>query len=634
MLSAAGVRPLDEKVAAIRDAPLPRSKRAVQRWLGTLNFYRRFLPNIAQHLGPLIKATTGPKKDYEFEPSEAFVNAFNLARDALALAVMLHHPVSGAETAVSVDASADAMGAELAQRGTDRQWRPLVFFSKGLTAAEQKYLAFDRELLAVFSSIKHFRHYIEGRPFTVYTDHRPLCTALTSGAERSPRQTRHLEFIAEFTSDIRHVSGVDNVVADSLSRPYPDCGAVSAVLAPEVDYAALSAAQPQLADAREAFPSLSLDMLEIGGARVLCDFSGPRPRPLVHEEFRFLAFSVVHSLSHCGPKPCAREVALRWADAIPLANVTAAACARALVRGWISRFGVPDDVTSDRGAQFMSQLWAELGSLLGMELRRTTAYHPQCNGLVECWRSSLKASLKAGLGDDPAWMNALPLVLLGLRAAWREGGGLSAAEMVYGAPLCLPGECLAPSPREVLSASELPLISNLRDKLHFVVPPPVLFHGEPPVHVPTDLAAAEYVYVRHDAHRGPLQRPYDGPFRVLERHPKHFVLDLGGRPSTVTVDRLKVAYGVSPADVALPRPRGRPRLPRPRDCAVGDTRGEAQGVPVRQKPQDQPQIHAPDIFPPLGAPAPVVPRSGRNVRRPARFNHFVTYGIVPSSVYD
>ena len=96
---------------------------------------------------------------------------------------------------------------------------PLAFFSKKLSFAEMKYSAFDRELLAVFLSVKHFRHMLEGRPFTIWTDHKPLCGAFNSAAEKSPRQTRHLSFVSEFTTDVRHVAGSANVVADALSRP-------------------------------------------------------------------------------------------------------------------------------------------------------------------------------------------------------------------------------------------------------------------------------------------------------------------------------------------------------------------------------------------------------------------------------
>jgi transposase InsO family protein len=85
------------------------------------------------------------------------------------------------------------------------------------------------------------------------------------------------------------------------------------------------------------------------------------------------------------------ERTLRWPEAIPLASITAADCARALFTGWVSRFGVPATITSDRGAQFTSALWAGLCSLLNIQHLPTTAYHPQSNGLVEQTKSKLFA---------------------------------------------------------------------------------------------------------------------------------------------------------------------------------------------------------------------------------------------------
>ena len=83
----------------------------------------------------------------------------------------------------------------------------------------------------------------------------------------------------------------------------------------------------------------------------------------------------------------------RWPEAIPLASITAADCARALFAGWVSRFGVPATITSDRGAQFTSALWAGLCSLLNIQHSPMTAYHPQSDGLVERSHSRLKDAL-------------------------------------------------------------------------------------------------------------------------------------------------------------------------------------------------------------------------------------------------
>ena len=70
-------------------------------------------------------------------------------------------------------------------------------------------------------------------------------------------------------------------------------------------------------------------------------------------------------------------------------------------------------------------------------------------------------------------------------------------------------------------------------------PPPAEFHGAPPVHVPAELESSEFVWVRKDGKRGPLDPSYDGPYRVVARSPKYFEIDLGNRVDKITVDRLK-----------------------------------------------------------------------------------------------
>ena len=84
---------------------------------------------------------------------------------------------------------------------------------------ETNYSAFDRELLAAYLAIRHFRHMLVGRVFHILTDHRPLTQALLRKAEPwSPRQTRQLSYISEYTSDVRYIAGPSNTVADALSR--------------------------------------------------------------------------------------------------------------------------------------------------------------------------------------------------------------------------------------------------------------------------------------------------------------------------------------------------------------------------------------------------------------------------------
>ncbi|GFO47472.1 Pol polyprotein [Plakobranchus ocellatus] len=249
----------------------------------------------------------------------------------------------------------------------------------------------------------------------------------------------------------------------------------------------------------------------------------------------------------------------RWPEVIPLSGTSSTDCAKALIRNWISRFGVPLDITSDRGTQFTSTLWGEIANQLGVQLHRTTASHPQSNGLVERSHRTLKAALKARL-QGPNWADELPWILLGLRTAPKEDIGSSAAEIVYGTPLTVPGEFIDPSAKCVPSGIA-------RDSCHTNIknlsPLPTVHHNlSAQSYLPKSLCNSKFVFIRHGGHRGPLQRPYDGPFQVIAPGDKTFRIMVGDREEVISVDRLKPAHVdlTSPVPVAQPPRRGRPPL--------------------------------------------------------------------------
>jgi cleavage and polyadenylation specificity factor subunit 1 len=107
------------------------------------------------------------------------------------------------------------MGAVLQQR-VDNAWQPLASFSKKLNPAQQKYSAYDRELLVVYEAVKHFRHKMEARHFT---DHKPITYAFQQKRDKcSPRQFNHLEFIAQFTTDMTYIWIGQRCCRRALSR--------------------------------------------------------------------------------------------------------------------------------------------------------------------------------------------------------------------------------------------------------------------------------------------------------------------------------------------------------------------------------------------------------------------------------
>jgi hypothetical protein len=213
---------------------------------------------------------------------------------------------------------------------------------------------------------------------------------------------------------------------------------------------------------------------------------------------------------------------------------------------------VPAADTSDRGVQFASAFWAAMSSRLGIKHKLTTAFHPQANGAVERFHRRLKEALRARLaGAD--WAAHLPRVMLGIRTAPREDSGISSAELVFGAPLSLPGP--------ILSTAEPPaeqFVQQLRAGVPCVSPLPQPVDTPPSVLSPSSpLHSAAYVYVRAPPAAKGLSPQYRGPYKVIKRTPKYFIIQLGGRFDAVTVDRLKPHLGGNVVPAAPPR-RGRP----------------------------------------------------------------------------
>ncbi|GFU11606.1 retrovirus-related Pol polyprotein from transposon 297 [Nephila pilipes] len=149
---------------------------------------------------------------------EDSTDAFEKCKNDLAEATVLYHPAADALLTIGVDASNTAVGAAIHQQAA-KGWQPLVFFSKTLSAAQRRYSANDRELLEAYMAIKHFSHVVEARNFILFTDLKPLIYKFKQKEGKcSPPQLRQLDLIGQFTTDIRYLKELENVVADALSR--------------------------------------------------------------------------------------------------------------------------------------------------------------------------------------------------------------------------------------------------------------------------------------------------------------------------------------------------------------------------------------------------------------------------------
>lgn len=617
-VSEAGVAPLPDKITAIKEFNLPNTVCELKRFLGMFNFYRRFVPNAAQSQAPLNDLAKSCKKRdktpiiWNDDSKKAFADC----KQALAKATLLAFQKPDSQLSLMVDASDVAIGA-VVQQHTNVGWQPIAFFSRKLTAAETKYSVYDRELLAAYAAIKHFRHCIEGRPFILFTDHKPLTYAFQQKADKaSPRQLRHLDVVGQYTTDIRHISGIDNVVADALSR------IESVEVGKDLDYEAIAREQISDTELSNALTStsLSLKLFSVPNTneQIYCNINGSVIRPYLPEKYRKYVFNSLHNLAHpgfrstlklltsryvwpnmhkhikhwvqccnscqkskinrhvfsaigefaevkdrfskvhidlVGPLPPCGEFRYlltcidrftRWPEAIPIADITAETVATAFFEGWISRFGVPTEIVTDQGRQFESSLFNDVLNLLGIHRVRTTPYNPAANGLIERWHRSLKVALKCS--SNPNWIKALPTVLLGLRSVFKNDLQASAAEMVYGTSLRLPGDFIDAQirPRKL----ETHFATELRELLGRLRPVKTSHHSAKNIFIYDDLLSCTHVYVRDDTVKSSLQAPYTGPFKIISKtqNNKVFQLEINGKLKNININRLKPAYFESSCD--------------------------------------------------------------------------------------
>ncbi|KAF2345355.1 Reverse transcriptase domain [Trinorchestia longiramus] len=412
----------------------------------------------------------------------------------------------------------------------------------------------------------------------------------------SPRESRHLSYISQFTADLRYIKGSENTVADCLSRI--NCISIIPVLE-QLTLESISNAQKEDPELTSLLQETQNSLRLVLANRVYCDADRPN-RPYLPVTLRRAAIAHYHSLSHpginrtlrliaeryvwpsmrkdvkhfvqhchdcqlskvtkhnraalqacaftgnkfdsvhldlVGPLPSSRGYSYlltmidrftRWVEAVPISDITAETVARTFVHSWIARFGVPLRITHDRGAQFASKLWADVSSLLGCANFSTTAFHPQSNGLIERVHRDLRTALKC-LNSRTDWVDHLPMVLLSLRNLYKQDQKATTSEMLYGQSLRLPGDIVNPdvstsfSPQNQNSYSDR--LKRCMTQIRYVAPRPTQTVDK----LDPALETCTHVYVRVDAVKPALTRPYEGPFLVTKRTAKYFIIEKHGK---------------------------------------------------------------------------------------------------------
>ena len=612
-ISPDGIKPMEDRLKAMSNLSCPKNLKDLQKFLGTVAFYHRCIPQVATILSPLYKLQSSLKqRKTVWCWNDDHSAAFRQAKQALCDCIPLSVPDSNGLFEITTDASNIAIGASLQQKG-----KPLEFYSRPLTDSEKRYSTFDKELLAIFSTVKHFSYMIEGANILIKTDHKPLIH-INNMKEPSQRQWRWINYLSEYKIVFEYIEGRKNIVADMLSR-FISSGSCLNSLYQNIDkfpciinVKEIQKEQYEDEDIKELVNQRKTGLRIVRIKGLFYDVSLNKPRLILTKSSRNTEIERLHSLAHPGWKATYNLISERyvwpnmrkdirnfvkscsscqknkidkytksqyadlpslnnerlavvhidivgplpssdgfkylltiidretnWMEAIPMRTITSENVVKCLSNNWIVRFGVPQILINDQGTQFQSDIFRRFAEKMGIELRRTTAYHPQCNGKVEIFHRTLKTALRCQIDSNGgSWNQYLPWVMLGLRNTVYSNIG-SPSQRLYGSNVKLPGDYFKD---DYTIRDDWNSFKNIRQAIQSF-PRNTRTYRRKNVYIPDKLASCSEVWLKKEVTRG-MESPYAGPYTVLNRDStnKTYVINKDGVQMRVSVDRLKPAW--------------------------------------------------------------------------------------------
>ena len=214
-----GLHTSKTKIKAIMDAPLPENVSQLRAFLGTVNYYGRFLANLASILNPLYELL---KDGQPWVWSSKCEQSFRKIKELMCSNLVLAHYNPELPIVLTCDASKYGLGAVISHIMPDGADRPIAFASRTLTSAEINYSQIDKEALGIVWGVKKFYYYLAGRRFKLITDHKPLLSIF--GPKKNlptlvaTRLLHYAIFLQSFNYDIEYKPSKAISNADGLSR--------------------------------------------------------------------------------------------------------------------------------------------------------------------------------------------------------------------------------------------------------------------------------------------------------------------------------------------------------------------------------------------------------------------------------
>nr|XP_036231816.1 uncharacterized protein LOC118683410 [Bactrocera oleae] len=421
-----GIRPGEIKTKVIKEFPKPTTTKAVRQFLGITGYFRKFVKGyriLAQPLTLLLK------KNAEFVWNEEQNDAFEKLKSLITTKPVLTIYDATKAHEVHTDASSAVLSGVLMQNDEESEWKPVFYFSRQCNDAERNYASHELEVLAIVETLQRYRMYLIGHRFKVITD----CNAVAVTKATTPllpRVARWWLKLQEFDFQCVHRAGTKNTLADGLSRcptlPPVESTTIAESIYPmvKIDNDWVSQRQNEtlkeiieVLNGKETFNAPQLKDDYIWQECCINEASGGKKEAQLHvSEVVPISFRCIH-VDHLGPFIRSKHgnvyilvivcaftkyvilKALRNTKTTPVVST---------LRDYITIYGCPKQIVSDRGTAFTSKEYQSFTDRYDIKQVKVAVRTPRANGQAEHVNKTVLASLKYSIKADKEWDEALP----------------------------------------------------------------------------------------------------------------------------------------------------------------------------------------------------------------------------------